>query len=140
MSETLTRPALDSAKPETWVDDGFEPLFAMSWRDCEEAQRAALKLRFESMHGSLPAFDKLAAKEGITSIDSIEDALPLMFDHRVFKNYPLSLIETRNIPKLHAWLGRLTTHDLSKMDLTGLTTIEAWLDRLDEFGMLVTTS
>ena len=76
----------------------------------------------------------------MTSVDSIEDILPLLFDHRVYKNYPLSLIETRNIPKLHAWLDRLTTLDLSGMDLSGLTMIDDWLDRLDDFGMLVGTS
>ena len=140
MGATINRPELDPAHPENWAACGWQALYEMSWRDCEEVQAAALKKRFERFHGQLPAFDKLAAKEGITSIDGVEDALPLMFDHRVFKNYPLSLIETRNIPKLHAWLGRLTTHDLSGMDLSGLTTIEAWLDRLDEFGMIVTTS
>ncbi|MEO5597600.1 MAG: hypothetical protein ABIQ66_03175 [Novosphingobium sp.] len=135
-----TKVVLDPSEPERWPELGFENLYAMSWRDCVEAQTQALRLRFERLSGSIPALDKLASKEGILSIDSIEDALPLLFDHRVFKNYPLSLIETRNIPKLHAWLGRLTTHDLSAMDLTGLTTIEGWLDRLDDFGMLVTTS
>ena len=137
---SATKMVLDPAHPERWPELGFEALYAMSWRYCLEAQTEALRHRFRQMSGSLPAMDKLASKEGITRIDRIEDALPLMFDHRVFKNYPLSLIETRNIPKLHAWLGRLTTHDISGMDLNGLTTIEAWLDRLDEFGMLVTTS
>jgi len=137
---TATGVVLDPARPESWSDQGFEALYDISWRDCLEAQAEALRLRFQKMSGQLPAMDKLASKEGITKIDGIEDALPLMFDHRVFKNYPLSLIETRNIPKLHAWLGRLTTHDLSGMDLDGLPTIEAWLDRLDQFGMIVTTS
>ena len=120
-----TEMVLDPHHPERWAELGFEALYAMSWRECLEAQTEALGHRFRQMSGSLPALDKLASKEGITRVDGIEDALPLMFDHRVFKNYPLSLIETRNIPKLHAWLGRLTTHDLSGMDLNGLTTIEA---------------
>lgn len=135
-----TKAELDPSRPESWPALGFKALYAMSWHDCLEAQTEALRRQFTRLSGSLPALDKLAAKEGITSVDHIADALPLMFDHRVFKNYPLSLIETRNIPKLHAWLNRLTTRDLSGMDLSGLTTIEAWLDRLDEFGMLVTTS
>lgn len=141
MTETMTKSAaLDPQSPENWIDGGYEPLFAMSWRDCVEPQMAALRLRFERFHGSVAALDKLAAKEGVSSVDSVDDVLPLLFDHRVYKNYPLSLIETRNIPKLHAWLGRLTTIDLSQMDLAGLTMIDDWLDRLDEFGMLVGTS
>jgi len=140
MSEALARTVLDPETPEHWIDGGFEPLFAMSWRDCEDAQAAALRKRFDRFHGSVAAFDKLAGKEGIGAVDSVEDVLPLLFDHRVYKNYPLSLIETRNIPKLHAWLDRLTTIDLSGMDLTGLTMLDQWLDRLDEYGMLVGTS
>lgn len=123
--------------PETWLDDGIEALYAISWRDYEDVQTEVLKRRFAELRDGVAALQKLAQREGIDAIDGLEDALPLMFDHRVYKNYPLSLIEKRDIGKLNAWLNRLTTHDLTKMDLTGLTTIEGWLDRLDEFGMLV---
>ena len=46
MSEALARTVLDPETPEHWIDGGFEPLFAMSWRDCEDAQAAALRKRF----------------------------------------------------------------------------------------------
>ncbi len=141
MTETLARPAsLDPQTPWTWIDQGFEPLFAMSWRDCEEAQLAALKLQFAKLNGPVAALEKLAKREGVVAIDSVEDALPLLFDHRIYKSYPLAIIEKREIGKLNGWLDRLTTHDLSKMDLSGLSMIDDWLDRLDEFGMLVGTS
>jgi hypothetical protein len=123
--------------PWNWLDGGFEPLYASSWRDFENVQIAALKLQFERLGTSVLALEKLAKREGVIRIDSIDDALPLLFDHRVYKNYPLSLIEKRDIPKLNAWLGRLTTHDLSQVDLTGCTTIDGWMDRLDAFGMVV---
>ena len=141
MTETLARPAsLDPQTPWTWIDAGFEPLYAMSWRDCEEAQLAALKLQFAKLNGPVAALEKLAKREGVVAIDSVEDALPLLFDHRIYKSYPLAIIEKREIGKLNGWLDRLTTHDLSKMDLSGLSMIDDWLDRLDEFGMLVGTS
>ncbi|MEZ5735762.1 MAG: hypothetical protein R3E09_08150 [Novosphingobium sp.] len=123
--------------PEKWLDGGYEPLFAVSWRDCEDVQLAALKMRFGQLLDSVAALQKLAKREGITAIDSVDDALPLLFDHRVYKSYPLSLIENRDFPKLNSWLNRLTTHDLSKVDLSGLGMMDDWLDRLDEFGMLV---
>ena len=129
--------ALDAERPETWLDDGFERLMAMSWREYEDTQLAALKLRFEQLKDAVAALQKLAKREGVTSIDSLGDALPLLFDHRVYKNYPLSLIENRDIARLNSWLGRLTTHDLSRVDLTGVKTIDGWLDRLDEYDMLV---
>jgi len=123
--------------PERWLDGGFEPIYEMSWRDYEDIQLSVLKMRFEQLGDSVEALQKLAKREGVTSVDSVEDALPLLFDHRVYKSYPLAIIEKRNIAKLNSWLDRLTTHDLSAMDLDGLDTIEGWLDRLDEFGMLV---
>ena len=123
--------------PERWVDIPFERLFEMSWRDYEDTQLAALKVQFERFKDSVAALDKLARREGVSSIESIEDALPLLFDHRVYKSYPLAIIEKRQIGKLNSWLDRLTTHDLSKIDLAGIDTVEGWLDRLDEAGMLV---
>jgi hypothetical protein len=76
----------------------------------------------------------------VEAIDRIEDVLPVCFDHRVLKNYPIQIIENRDFPKLTSWLDKLTAHDLTRMDLTGLQTIEEWLGRLEAFGMLVTYS
>ena len=128
---------LSAEAPSSWLDGGHEALFALSWRDYADVQLEVLRRRFDALRGAIPALDRLAKKEGITSIDSIDDALPLFFDHRVYKSYPLTLIENRDFPKLTGWLNRLTTQDLTAMDLSGLATIEDWLDRLDEFGMLV---
>ncbi|MEJ5979098.1 hypothetical protein WG901_20770 [Novosphingobium sp. PS1R-30] len=133
----LDKPNLSPEAPDTWLDNGYEPLYAMSWRGYQDLQLQALKLHFAKVSGRVAALDKLAEREGITSIDSIEEGLPLLFDHRVLKNYPLSLIEKRDVGRLNAWLDRLTTHDLSKVDLTGVNTVDGWLDRLDAFGMLI---
>ncbi|MGE3690806.1 MAG: hypothetical protein AB7F98_05450 [Novosphingobium sp.] len=138
----MTDIALASAKlppdaPADWLKDGIAPLLSMSWRDYEDAQLGAVKMRFEQLKEGVSALEKLAKRQSATIIDSVTDALPLFFDHRVYKSYPLAIIEKRDLAKLTSWLDRLTTHDLSKMSLEGLTTIDGWLDRLDEFGMLV---
>ncbi len=133
----MAKPQLRPDAPATWLDGGIDALLAMSWSDYEEAQLGALKHRYAQLKDSVSALEKLAKKQGVTSIDSIADALPLFFDHRVYKSYPLAIIEKRDLAKLNSWLDRLTTHDLTEMSLEGLTTIEGWLDRLDQFGMLV---
>lgn len=138
MATSATAPAeLNAERPETWLDQGYEPLYEMSWRDCFAPQMAAMSKRFEQLGTSVAALEKLARKEGVTSVESIEDVLPLLFDHRVYKNYPLSLIENRDVKRLNAWLDRLTTVDLSGIDLNGVTTIDGWLDALDASGMVV---
>jgi len=128
---------LSPERPEEWLQNGYEPLYELSWRDYENVQIAALKLRFERLRDSVAGLGKLAKREGITSADSVEDVLPLLFDHRIYKSYPLSIIEKRDVGRLNSWLDRLTTHDLSGVNLAGVNTVEGWLDRLDEFGMLV---
>jgi hypothetical protein len=128
---------LSPESPEEWLQNGYEPLYEVSWRDYEDVQNAALKLRFERFCGSIAGLSKLAKREGVTSVDSIEDVLPLLFDHRIYKSYPLSIIEKRDVGRLNSWLDRLTTHDLSDVDLSGVNTVEGWLDRLDDFGMFV---
>jgi hypothetical protein len=134
---TLASPKLSHGDPASWLDEGIHPLLALSAREVEEAQIAVLRMRYEQLKGSVAALEKLVKRQGVAGIDSIGDALPLFFDHRVYKSYPLAIIEKRDLAKLTQWLGRLTTHDLTAMSLEGLTTIDGWLTRLDEFGMLV---
>ena len=126
--------------PGSWTYRRFEDLYAIPREEREKLQLEAVRINFARMRDKVPALKKLADRQGVDHIDKIEDVLPVCFDHRVLKNYPLSIIENRDFPKLTQWLDKLTAHDLSRIDLTGLTTIESWLERLEAFGMLVTYS
>lgn len=126
--------------PGSWTYRRFEDLFAIPREEREKLQLEAVRINFARMRNRIPALKKLADRQGVEHIDKIEDVLPVCFDHRVLKNYPIQIIENRDFPKLTTWLDKLTAHDLSKMDLTGLTTIEGWLQRLEAYGMLVTYS
>src|SRR5580658_722937 len=136
---TASEPSLSllPTHPGSWTQYKYEPLLQLELKDVEPLQLAALQLRFTQMKDSVAALERLAKKQEVTRIDSFGDALPLFFDHRVYKSYPLSLIETRDFSRLTAWLNRLTTHDLSKLDLSGLRTVDDWLARLDEAGMMI---
>jgi hypothetical protein len=125
--------------PGGWPEYGLA-LFAVDRAERESAQIEAIRLRFARLRDKIPALKKLAEKQGVDRIDQLEDVLKICFDHRVLKNYPLSILENRDFPKLTTWLDKLTLHDLSKVDLSGLTTIDSWIDRLQEFGLIVGTS
>ncbi len=129
--------ALLASHPGGWTQFPFEQLFQLPKKEREDLQLAAIQHRFEQMKDSVSALERLANRQGVKKIDRISDALPLFFDHRVYKSYPLTLIETRDFPKLTSWLGRLTMHDLTKVDLGGLKTVDDWLTRLDDFGMII---
>ncbi|MDE8650883.1 hypothetical protein [Novosphingobium album (ex Liu et al. 2023)] len=126
--------------PAGWPQHRFEDLFAIPREEREALQLKALQLRFARMRDRVPALQKLADRQGVDHIATLHDVLPVCFDHRVLKNYPLSVLENRDFPRLTRWLDKLTMHDLSRVDLAGLETIDDWLDRLDRFGMLVTYS
>ena len=129
--------ALPPDDPSSWPKQRYEGLLAISRKDYEPLQLQAMQLRFAQQKDKVAALQRLVDRQGVDRIDSFADALPLFFDHRVYKAYPISLIETRDFAKLTAWLNKLTTHDLTKMDLSGLKTLDDWLTRLDEFGMLI---
>ena len=126
--------------PGAWTYRPFEQLFALPREEREKLQLEAVRINFARLRNRVPALKKLADRQGVDHIDRIEDVLPVCFDHRVLKNYPIQILENRDFAKLTQWLDKLTVHDLTKMDLSGLTTIEGWLERLEAFGMLVTYS
>ena len=103
MSSVLAHPISTAGlippdRPGAWLDRGYEPLFEISWRDYEEVQLQVLKRRYQHMSGSVVALERLAKRQNVRSVDTVQDVLPLLFDHRVYKSYPLSLIENRDYP------------------------------------------
>ena len=83
-----------------------------------------MKARFEGLMEKIGPLRQLAAQQGIHKIGRLEDAAPLLFGPKVHKSYPLSLLEGNHFDKLTRWLGRLTTHDLSRIDVSGCDTID----------------
>lgn len=126
--------------PAAWTYRRWQDLMSIPREEREKLQLDAVRISFARLRNRIPALRKLADKQGVEHIEKIEDILPVCFDHRVLKNYPMQIIENRDFAKLTTWLDKLTAHDLTRVDLTGLTTIEDWLARLEAYGMLVTYS
>jgi hypothetical protein len=137
MTQTAPAATLDPEDVAAWTQQSHEELFAHSREAVDEAQREALIRRFRALRPSVEALGKLADRQEVTSVEEIDDVVPVLFDHRVYKSYPISLIEKRRFPRLTAWLDRLTTHDLLKVPLDGLDSVDGWLTRLDESGMII---
>ncbi|OBI80347.1 hypothetical protein [Mycobacterium sp. 1245805.9] len=128
---------LDPHNVATWTEQPYEELLNLSTEEVADVQQQALKIRFESLRPQLEALDKLATQQGVDRVEEIDDVLPVLFDHRVYKSYPLSLIEKRQFSRLTVWLNRLTTHDLKSVPLDGVDSVDDWLTRLDEHGMII---
>ncbi|WP_159981772.1 MULTISPECIES: hypothetical protein [unclassified Novosphingobium] len=126
--------------PAAWTYRSWDELMSIPREERDALQLEAVRIAFGRLRDRIPALKKLADRQGTDVIDKIEDVLPVCFDHRVLKNYPIQIIENRDFKKLTGWLDKLTAHDLTRVDLSGITTIEEWLKRLEAYGMLVTYS
>src|SRR5262245_16064384 len=110
---------MDPSNPGAWTEQPFELLVDLPRVEVEAAQLAALRRRFETLRPKIEALDKLASRQGVEKLEQLDDVVPVLFDHRVYKSYPLSLIEKRQFERLTKWLDRLTAHDLAAIPLDG---------------------
>ena len=95
-------------------------------------QLAGLKLRFAELRERIPVLQTMASELGIERIAELDDVVPLLFPHTLYKSYPLALLEKRRFDALTRWLDRLTALDLSDVRIEGCQSIDSWLDALDE--------
>jgi hypothetical protein len=137
MSQTTKGVTLNPADPGSWAAVPFEKLFSLPRAEVEEAQRVAFIRRFDSLRPRLDALGKLATRQSVDHVESIDASIPVFFDHRVLKSYPLSLIEKGQYERLTTWLQRLTTHDLGGIPLDGVDSLDSWIDRLEDHGMII---
>ncbi|PAU86140.1 hypothetical protein CK507_16900 [Pseudomonas sp. WN033] len=78
----------------------------------------------------IPLLKNRAQEAGIERIEKLEDLVPLLFAHTVYKSYPASFVEKGQWQRLLQWLDSLSVPDLSDVDMDGVTNIDEWLDRL----------
>jgi len=114
--------------PLTFFDMSYTKMQSVPRDLLHQLQTEALKLRFEDHRNRIPMLTKLADKQGITGISQIDDVLPLLFEHTIYKSYPDFLLEKGEYGKLTRWLDRLTPYDLSKLDCSGCESIHGWMD------------
>lgn len=93
----------------------------------EEIELAGLKYRFQQLREAIPMVKKLADNEGIHEINELNDIVPLLFDHTMYKSYPPSMLYEGRFVPLTKWLSKLTAVDLSGLDASKCRTLDDWL-------------
>ena len=96
----------------------------------ERIQLAALKLRFRQLRDAIPMLKKLADGDGIYEIPTLDDVVPLLFDHTMYKSYPPSFLHNNQFDRLTRWLDKLTAIDLSGFDAKDCHSVDDWLTAL----------
>lgn len=118
--------------PAAYFSYSLNEMYSLDPGELEQAQLEVLKIRFEQLRARIPMLKTLTDRAGIDSIDSIESVVPLLFDHTLYKSYPPSLLANSRFDALTRWLNKLTTHDLSGVDVSACKTIDEWIDTLDQ--------
>jgi len=72
----------------------------MKREDIDAMQLAGLRRRFAELRDAVPVLKKLADAQGVDAIEKVDDAVPLLFEHTVFKSYPPSLLENNRFMKM----------------------------------------
>jgi acyl-CoA synthetase (AMP-forming)/AMP-acid ligase II len=97
--------------------------------------------RFADLRPKVAMLDKLAKEQGVETVNCVDDAVPLLLAHTVYKSYPMSYLENYRFDKLTKWMSGLTAVDLSRVDAKGIESIDDWIDELDaKTDLLVTHS
>jgi hypothetical protein len=117
--------------PMSYIEGRYDEGHAFSREQIEQLHLSGLRLRFGQLRGKVAVLDRLATEQGITQIDSLDEAVALLFPHTVYKSYPLSILERNQFDRLTRWLGGLTSVDLGGVDVSGVESIDAWIARLD---------
>jgi hypothetical protein len=117
--------------PASYFRDSWHAMHHVEPARLADLQLSGLKLRFEQLRGRIPVLTAIAGEQGVTEIEAVEDVVPLLFQHSVYKSYPASLLERNRFGPLTTWLDRLTTHDLTGVPVDDCDSIDSWLDALD---------
>ncbi|NHJ01639.1 MAG: hypothetical protein EAX86_05820 [Candidatus Heimdallarchaeota archaeon] len=119
-------------EPQVLVQLTNEELFSMNQEVVEQIQLKGIQIRFETLYPKVQALKRLAEEQGIQNINSLNDVIPLLFQHTVYKSYPLALIEKHQFSKLTQWMNKFTTHDISKVNVTECKSIDDWLEQIEK--------
>jgi hypothetical protein len=118
------------ADPPRHFGRSYTAMHSIERATMNQLQAEGLALRFARHVEVIPMLEELADRTGTDEVDRIEDALPLLFDHRVYKSYPLAYLEHQQFSRLTDWLGKLTSVELDGTDTRQCDSIESWLGLL----------
>lgn len=99
--------------------------------DVDRFRLDAAAQRFEELRGRVAALDRVATALGITAIDSLDDAIPLLFRPDIYKSYPAEWLLQGRFGRITRWLDNLTALDLSAVDVSAAGSVSQWIEHLD---------
>lgn len=122
------------------LDEDPLKVMELPYEEYRPLQLYSLKNSFNILKDKILILHKAAKDKNITDVNTEKDIIPTLFSHKTYKTYPEQFLEQKRFDKMNQWLSTLSIYDFTKLDTTGVTTIDEWLDRLDKYGFFVTHS
>lgn len=121
--------------PVALADHSLQNWLQLPRAEVDQLQLAGLKRRFAELRERIPVLKKLADAEGVEAIERLDDVVPLLFEHTMFKSYPPSLLEKNNFAAINKWLGKLVTPELAEkiaaVDVSACKGLDDWFETMD---------
>lgn len=112
----------------------------LSYEDVRDAQIAAIDERLQQRIDQIKLVGFRAREAGISEISRLEDVVPLLLPHTAYKSYPEKFLLEKRWDKLAKWLGTVSTEPLDDVELSGISDIDEWVERLAETGHYISCS
>jgi len=106
-------------------------MFSVPYAEIRELQLEALRYRFDHLRTRVQLLDRLAQRNEVDGIGALEDGGRLLYPSNVYKSYPFGWLVDEEYGRLTKWLGQLTAHDVSRVDITGVESLDDWFTRLE---------
>ena len=92
--------------PAAYFSHSINEMFSLDRGDVEAMQLEVLQRRFGDLRDRIPMLKSLLNKAQVDSIETLDEIVPLLFDHTVYKSYPPSLLAKGRFDALTRWYYR----------------------------------
>lgn len=129
MHDTLDAIAQD---PTLFGEIPFNEWFHLEPDAIADAQLRGLRNRFSQLKETVLILGLTAKRNGVHEINTLNDIVPALFAHNMYKSYPQRLVQEGNFSALTRWLSGFVSDDLGGVNTGDVDTVDGWLSRLDD--------
>ena len=105
-----------------------------------DLRREAILILHDHYRESIPVYQKLAADAGITAVKDLDPIRRnLMSTDDLFKSYRQEWLNDGDFTRMNQWLSTIF-HRRLEFDVSGVRTIDDWIDRLAAQGVILAYS
>lgn len=106
-------------------------------KELEPLRLEAAREYFVEMREKVAVLRRRADETGVSEVRTMDDLVPLLFSHTVYKSYPQNLVDQGKWAALGRWLKTLSAEDPTTVDVSQVTNVDEWIDTMRDAGHLL---